>query len=117
MRKALSESALRLDARGDFRAFRALFRGFRGPNVLGPKVTPPDGRGLTSRRWFPYAMHNRLTNKGFRQGEDVYCASGQADSGRYLIFDRFFIWKADNLALVISARDMDPRERTAYERK
>ncbi len=40
---------------------------------------------------------------------------GQTDAGRYLIVD--FIRKAGGIALVISARDMDSRERRQYGRK
>ena len=57
----------------------------------------------------------RFVEKGYRAGEDVYLAGGQTDSGRYLIV--FFIRKPGNLALIISARDMDKRERRRYERK
>ena len=57
----------------------------------------------------------RFLESGFRAGEDVYTASGQSDTGRYLIV--FFIHKRDNRALIISARDMDAAERKRYERK
>ena len=57
----------------------------------------------------------RFVESGRRPGEDVYSAGGQTDAGRYLI--AFFIHKADNTALVLSARDMDRRERRRYERK
>jgi uncharacterized DUF497 family protein len=57
----------------------------------------------------------RFVESGYRVGEDVYSAGGQTDAGRYLIV--FFIHKADNTALILSARDMDRRERGRYERK
>lgn len=57
----------------------------------------------------------RFVEKGYRPGEDVYSASGQTDAGRYLIV--FFILKSDNIALILSARDMDRKERRRYERK
>ena len=57
----------------------------------------------------------RFVESGHRLGEDVYSAGGQTDSGRYLIV--FFIHKADNSALILTARDMDSRERKRYERK
>lgn len=41
--------------------------------------------------------------------------SGQTDAGRYLIV--FFIHKSGNLALALSAQDMDNKERRSYERK
>jgi len=52
---------------------------------------------------------------GRRPSEDVYSASGQTDAGRYLIV--FFIHKPNNTALILSARDMDEKERRRYERK
>ena len=51
---------------------------------------------------------------GHRPGEDVYAALGQTDAGRYLI--AFFIHKPGHLALILSARDMDGKERRKYER-
>ena len=56
----------------------------------------------------------RFVESGHRTGEDVYSAGGQTDAGRYLIV--FFVHKADNTALILSARDMDRRERRRYER-
>lgn len=50
---------------------------------------------------------------GNRRGEDVYSAWGRTDAGRYLIV--FFVRKSANTALVLSARDMDERERQRYE--
>lgn len=57
----------------------------------------------------------RFVETGYRSGEDVYSASGQTDAGRYLIV--FFIHKGANTALILSARDMDKKERRYYERK
>ena len=57
----------------------------------------------------------RFVERGYRPGEDVYAALGQTDAGRYLTV--FFIYKPGNVALVVSARDMDSRERRRYERK
>ncbi len=57
----------------------------------------------------------RFVESGYRSGEDVYSASGQTDAGRYLIV--FFIRKPGNLALILSARDMNKKERRLYERK
>ena len=51
----------------------------------------------------------RFVELGYRKGEDVYSAAGQTDAGRYLIV--FFIQKEKNLALILSARDMDQKER------
>jgi len=57
----------------------------------------------------------RRVESGNRPGEDVYAACGRTDAGRYLIV--FFILKAGNLALILSARDMDKMERRRYEQK
>ncbi len=57
----------------------------------------------------------RFVEYGRRSGEDVYSAIGQTDAGRYLIV--FFIHKSGNRALILSARDMDQKERKRYERK
>jgi uncharacterized DUF497 family protein len=55
----------------------------------------------------------RFVEAGQRSGEDVYSAMGQTDAGRYLIV--FFIHKPDKTALILSARDMDRKERRRYE--
>ncbi len=49
------------------------------------------------------------------EGEDLYNALGRAESGRYLSV--FFIRKLNNKALIITARDMNKRERIRYEKK
>jgi uncharacterized DUF497 family protein len=56
----------------------------------------------------------RFVESGHRAGEDVYAASGQTDTGRYLSV--FFLRKPDHFALILSARDMDQKERRRYER-
>lgn len=56
--------------------------------------------------------HFRRTATGHIAGEDLYSAAGQTDAGRYLII--FFIYKTTHEALVISARDMDGKERRRY---
>ena len=48
-------------------------------------------------------------------GEDLYSALSQTDDGRYLII--FLIRKLDGEALIISARDMSPKERKRYGKK
>lgn len=53
--------------------------------------------------------------KGNIRGEDLYTAKGQTESGRYLII--FFIKKPDSQVLVISAREMDSKERKSYAKK
>ena len=57
----------------------------------------------------------RKAQKGHIPGEDVYAALGRTNAGRYLIV--FFIYKPNREALVLSARDMDKKERRQYERK
>lgn len=57
----------------------------------------------------------RRVARGDVAGEDVYSAMGQTAGGRYLTV--FFVLKAGGRALVISARDMKPKERRQYEKK
>jgi uncharacterized protein len=57
--------------------------------------------------------HFRYVAKGRRhKKEDVYAAYGNTQAGRYLTV--FFIYKPGKLALIISARDMDDKERKRY---
>jgi uncharacterized DUF497 family protein len=44
-----------------------------------------------------------------------YAALGRTDAGRHVVV--FFIHKVNASALIVSARDMDARERRRYERK
>lgn len=53
--------------------------------------------------------------KGRGEGENVYRALGQTDAGRYLAV--FFVYKRGRLAMPISARDMDTKERRSYGKK
>ena len=57
----------------------------------------------------------RRVRRGDVAGEDVYSAMGQTAGGRYLIV--FFVLKAAARALVISARDMKPKEQRQYAKK
>ncbi len=57
----------------------------------------------------------RFVEKGHRSGENVYSALGQTEAGRYIIC--FFVYKLDNQALILSARDMTDTERRKYGRK
>jgi uncharacterized protein len=57
----------------------------------------------------------RFVEPGYTEGEDVYAASGQTDAGRYLIV--FFILKRGNMALIVTARDMDKKERRRHEQE
>jgi len=53
--------------------------------------------------------------KGKVEGEHLYNALGQTKQGRYLSI--FFIKKLTNKALIITARDMNNKERQRYEKK
>ncbi len=57
----------------------------------------------------------RFVEKGYREGEDVYMVLGQSEAGRYLM--ALFIYKKTRQALVLTARDMDQKERRMYGRK
>lgn len=53
--------------------------------------------------------------KGKVEGEHLYNALGRTEGGRYLSV--FFILKIDRIALLVTARDMNRRERKRYEKK
>jgi uncharacterized protein len=58
----------------------------------------------------------RFAERGHVENNDVYAAFGQTFSGRYVLV--FFVYKPDTAtAIIISARDMSPKERRAYGRK
>jgi uncharacterized DUF497 family protein len=57
----------------------------------------------------------RKVQNGQVPGEDVFAAMGKTESGRYLIV--FLIYKLSREALIISARDMDRKERRQYEKR
>jgi uncharacterized protein len=57
----------------------------------------------------------RKVQKGHVPGEDLFAALGRTDAGRYLIV--FFVYKTTREALILSARDMDAKERKQYERR
>ena len=56
----------------------------------------------------------RRMKKGHYHGEDVYRALGRTDAGRYLVV--FFLHKMTGEALILSALDMDDKERRSYAR-
>ncbi len=56
----------------------------------------------------------RRMKTGHYRGEDVYRALGQTDAGRYLVV--FFIHKMTGDALILSAHNMDDKERRSYAR-
>ncbi len=57
----------------------------------------------------------RFLERGQYPDEDVYVAYGRTESGRYIVV--FFIHKLSRVALVISAREMNQKERRQYGRK
>jgi len=61
------------------------------------------------------SSHFRFVEKGHRVAENVYSAFGKTNAGRYLIV--FFLYKKNNQALILSARDMSSAERKQYEKK
>ncbi|MCP4654918.1 MAG: BrnT family toxin [bacterium] len=54
----------------------------------------------------------RFMESGKVAGEDLYAAYGRSAEGRYLTV--LFILKFDRRALIVSARDMDRKERRQY---
>ena len=54
----------------------------------------------------------RFLEKGRIENENVYSAYGRTDAGRYVTV--IFILKFKSRALIISARDMDKKERKQY---
>ena len=54
----------------------------------------------------------RFIEDGDISGEDVYAAYGQTDAGRYVTV--IFIQKPRGRALIITARNMDRKERKQY---
>jgi uncharacterized DUF497 family protein len=72
---------------------------------------------------FPYEVREALNNKpriffretGHVEGEHLYEALSRTNAGRYLAV--FFIRKPPDKALIISAREMDQKERRRYGKK
>lgn len=71
----------------------------------------------------PYEVEEVLTGRcrifksenGKIEGEHLYNTLGITSNGRYLSI--FFIKKLDDKALIITARDMNKRERMRYAKK
>ena len=57
----------------------------------------------------------RRLSRGRLKGEDLFVAYGQTEAGPYVTV--FFIHKKAGDALIVSARDMDEKERSGYRRK
>ncbi|MBM3127781.1 MAG: BrnT family toxin [Chloroflexi bacterium] len=64
---------------------------------------------------FANAPRFKFAERGQHQGENVYVAFGQTDGGRYLAV--WFIYKLTQEALVLSAREIDAKERKSYGKK
>jgi len=73
-------------------------------------ITPEEAEEIFRKKPF-----YRKVQKGHIPGEHLYAAMGQTGAGRYLIV--FFIYKFSHEALIISARDMDRKERRQYGRR
>jgi uncharacterized DUF497 family protein len=65
--------------------------------------------------FFQNAPIFRKIQKGHVAGEDLYVGLGRTNAGRYLSV--FFIYKSSHEALIISARDMDKKERGYYAKR
>lgn len=57
----------------------------------------------------------RFVEKGHRRGENVYVAQGRTEAGRYL--NVFFVYKSNQRALILSARNMTAAEKRTYGKK
>jgi uncharacterized DUF497 family protein len=57
----------------------------------------------------------RFIETGDVEGEDLYAALSQTESGRYLVV--YFVHKATGEALIVSAREMTKKERRTYGKK
>ncbi len=64
---------------------------------------------------FANAPRYKFQEKGKIQGEGLYTAYGRTDAGRYLTV--FFIYKRTHEALIVTARDMNGKERRRYAKK
>ena len=85
------------------------------PNIIDKLIVKHRVRQSEVEELFLNSPHFRFVERGYTAGEDVYSATGRTDAGRYLIV--FFIHKPGNVALILSARNMDKKERKRYERK
>lgn len=57
----------------------------------------------------------RFIARGNIAGEHLYAALGRTAAGRYLTV--FFIYKRTKEALIVTARDMAPKERKRYAKR
>lgn len=87
------------------------------PEAIAEKIEVKHHLRIQDARYVLYhATRVRFAETGYTAGEDVYAAFGQTIGGRYVVV--FFVYKPDTFtAIMISARDMSEKERTAYGRK
>ena len=64
---------------------------------------------------FNHAPRYRFIERGDVESEDLDAALGQTEAGRYLIV--YFVYKTSGEALIVSAREMTPREKKAYGKR
>jgi uncharacterized DUF497 family protein len=72
-------------------------------------VTPEEAEEV-----FAHEPHIRFVERGKVEDEDLYAALGRTHNGRYLVV--FFLHKRNRLAMTVSARDMNAKERRLYAR-
>lgn len=84
------------------------------PRVLDKIEVKHNVKGYEVREVFDNRPHFRYIERGKVVGEDMYAALGQTNAGRYLKV--FFIYKRNKDALVITAFNMDRKERRQYAR-
>jgi len=60
------------------------------------------------------SLRVRRMSRGRFRNEDVYRALGRTEAGRLRV--AFFIYEKSGEALILSARDMDAKERSSYGR-
>ena len=93
-----------------------LIKGFIWPahiteKCLGKHGVSPD----EAEEAFSNDSRFKFWEKGDVPGENFYQCLGRSDGGRYLTV--FFIFKETGEALIISARDMDAKEKRRYGKK
>ncbi len=87
------------------------------PEAIEEKLATKHGVAVREARQVLLATPRiRFAEKGYTASDDVYVAFVQTFGGRYLAV--FFVYTSDTAtAIIISARDMTPKERRAYGRK
>ncbi|MBC8231931.1 BrnT family toxin [bacterium] len=84
------------------------------PRVLAKMEAKHNVKGYEVREIFDNRPHFRYIERGKVVGEDLYAVLGQTNAGRYL--KAFFVYKRNKDALVITAFDMNRKERRQYAR-